>query len=458
MALPSDDDTIAALATAPGEAGVCIVRVSGPHALAVADAAFRGSGAPPSSRPGYSLLHGQVVGADGTPLDEALLLVFRAPRSYTREDVVEFQGHGGGACARRILRRALEAGARVAEPGEFTRRAFLNGRIDLVRAEAVLDLIRAQSDRAAAAALDQLEGGLSRRLNTLYDTLLAAAARVEATLDFPEDDLPPGLTATLAREVADARAQAGALLAGWDEGHRLREGALVVISGKPNAGKSTLLNALLGRERAIVSATPGTTRDSLEEPLTLGGLPLRLVDTAGLRAADCDIEREGIRRARDLMERADLHLHVLDASLPLDDEARAQLATLPPERTLLILNKTDLGRVAQPPPHLSALPAALREGRGLPEIQSALRERLVGQADLSARPQAVIGERHRGELLAARAELDTAIALLAAGREDLLAPAAAHLRGALVALDRLVGRQAGEAILDQVFGRFCIGK
>ena len=458
MPAATDEDTIAAIATAPGEGGVCIVRVSGPRALAVADAVFRCPGAAPSARAANTVTHGRVVDAAGGELDEALLLVFRAPRSYTREDVVELQGHGGGTSARRILRRVLEAGARLAEPGEFTRRAFLNGRIDLVQAEAVLDLIRAQSDRASAAALDQLEGALSRRFGELYDEILFASARVEATLDFPEDGLPDGLLDALAGEVASALRRLDALAATWDEGHLLREGALVVISGRPNAGKSTLLNALLGKTRAIVSATPGTTRDSLEEALTLCGIPLRLVDTAGLRDTGCEIEREGIRRARDLMERADLHLHVVDASQPTDDETRAHLASLPAERALVVVNKVDLGEAFVAPSGLRIVRTALREGRGVDELREAMRERLGSHADLSARPQAVISERHRQCLLTTRAELAAAGELLARGLEDRLVPAAAHLRSALGSLDRVTGRTYREEVLREIFGRFCIGK
>jgi tRNA modification GTPase len=452
------NDTIAAIATAPGEGGVAILRLSGPAALAVADALFRCPGAPPSARASHTVTHGRVVDATGACLDEALLLVFRAPRSYTREDVVEVQMHGGGASARRVLRRALDCGARLAEPGEFTRRAFLHGRIDLTQAEAVLDLIRAQSDRAGAAAVEQLEGGLRRSLQRVDDDLLAAAARLEATLDFPEDDLPAGLLDAITGELDAVLRGLDALLATWDEGHLLRDGALVVISGRPNAGKSTLMNALLGRDRAIVSAVPGTTRDSLEEPLALDGIPLRLVDTAGLRETADAIEREGIARARGYIERADLHLHVVDGSVPADGEDLRLLGSLPPDRLLLLLNKRDLGEAFAAPAGMHALPVALARGEGVDALRAAMARMLGSHAGLSARPQAVISERHRRGLLAAREETLAARALVAGGDETVLVPAAAHLRGALGALAEVTGREVHESLLDAIFGRFCIGK
>ena len=282
-------------------------------------------------------------------LDEVLLLIMRSPQSYTAEDVIELQGHGGNVAAKRILRRALDAGARMAEPGEFTKRAFINGRIDLLQAEAVLDLVHAGSDRAAAAAIEQLEGKLSCSFNEIYDSLVSVAADLEATLDFPDDELPESTMPELSRRLNDSRIlRIGNLISTWDEGHILREGALVVISGKPNVGKSTMMNTLLGRDRAIVSQIPGTTRDTIEERYVLDGIPLRLVDTAGLRETQCEIEQEGVRRARAQLQKADLHLYLVDASTPLDDDDRDHLAALKSEKCVVVLNKSDLGRVVLP--------------------------------------------------------------------------------------------------------------
>ena len=285
--------------------------------------------------------------ASGSAIDEVIILIMRAPRSYTGEDVVEIQGHGGHVVARRILRRVLDGGARLAEPGEFTQRAFLNGRMDLLQAEAVLDLVRAKSDRAAVAALEQLEGSLSSRFNQVYDQLLAAATDVEASLDFPDDELPQTDTQEIIAHLRTAREEMAQLMTGWDEGHILRDGATVVISGKPNVGKSTLMNTLLGRDRSIVSPIPGTTRDTIEEGLILDGFPVRMVDTAGLRETDCVVEKEGVRRTVMQMERADLHLHMLDASRPMDEQDRAQVESLDADRCIIVLNKVDLGTKAR---------------------------------------------------------------------------------------------------------------
>jgi len=289
-------DTIAAIATAPGEGAIAIVRLTGPASHAIADHIFKGKGAPPSRRPGQSFLHGSIISTNGMA-DEVILLIYRAPHSYTREDAIEIQGHGGFAAAKRILRAVLEAGARMAEPGEFTKRAFLSGRIDLLQAEAVLDLIRARSDRAADAALEQLTGSLSKDFDELYDHTLALAANLEATLDFSEDELPESVMLDVITRRHDVESEFKSLLDSWDEGHLLREGALVVISGKPNVGKSTLLNALVGKDRAIVNPMAGTTRDTIEEQLVISGFMVRIIDTAGLRESPCEIEKEGVSRA-----------------------------------------------------------------------------------------------------------------------------------------------------------------
>lgn len=453
------EDTVAAVVTAPGAAGVSIVRVSGPEALAIADRIFNTNGPPPSERSGGTFLYGRVV-EDGCEIDEALLLLMRAPKSYTAEDTVEIQGHGGSQCSRRILRAALAAGARPAEPGEFTRRAFLHGRIDLLQAEAVLDLIQAGSERAAAAALEQLEGGLSSRFEQLYQALMSAAADIEATLDFSEEDLPGNLLADLAQRLEPIDQAIGDLIASWEEGHLLRDGALVVISGAPNVGKSTLLNALLGAHRAIVSNQPGTTRDSIEEVLVLDGFPLRLVDTAGLRDTACDIEAEGVERSRNHMQKADLHLHVVDASAALDPASKTQIQQLDPGCSILVLNKSDLGntlRSSDFPDHPSVETALLNQ-RGLDALKRSMQQRLEADLQLQARPQAVISERHRDLLVIARKQLKQARICLDQHGPEGPALASSHLRDALEHLGLATGKNYTEDLLDQIFSQFCIGK
>ncbi len=453
------EDTIAAIATPAGDGGVAIVRASGPDAIALADKLFRCPDPPPSRRRPSSFVYGHVV--DGAHLiDEALLLIMRAPHSYTTEDMIEIQGHGSTIVARRILRAMLTAGARSAEPGEFTQRAFLNGRIDLLQAEAVLDIVHAHSERAADAALLQLAGNLSNELNTLYDGLLPSAADLEASLDFPDDEMPTVALHELPARLAPILDHIDRLLATWDEGRLLRNGALVVISGAPNVGKSTLLNALLDTHRAIVSHMPGTTRDTIEEGLVLDGIPIRLVDTAGLRSADCDIEREGIERTRQQMQRADLHLVVCDASTPLPDDIREGLASLPKSRTIIVLNKIDLGEQLTPPDFQehTCIPTCLLDLTGLDAVRQAMRSTLEAGLDLAAPPHVAISERHRFLLIDAKAKIAEASEMISRDEEDLLVLAASSLRDALLSIGYVTGRTYEDELLQVVFSRFCVGK
>jgi len=451
-------ETIAAIATAPGEAGIAVLRISGPDSLAIADAVFEGR-TPPSSWPANTFQHGYIASNDDPQrhLDEVILLVYRAPASYTREDVVEIQGHGGRTSAARILRAVLAAGARPAEPGEFTRRAFLNGRLDLLQAEAVLDLIRARTDRAALAAMEQLDGVITHFLQNVYDDISESAADLEVTLDFEEDTLPPPVFQDIAQRLSDATGKLEALLAGWGERHLLREGARVVIAGKPNVGKSTLLNAMLGTDRSIVTPVPGTTRDTVEEEMALAGIPLRLVDTAGLRQEACEVEREGIRRTRQSLSTADLALYVLDASVHPDPEVLAEIRELPPGHTILILNKTDLGNAASGsvPSGYKAVRTCLIRGDGLRDVQDAI---LAALKRHPTPPHAMTSERHYRTLARAVASLRRAGKILEDGGDAETASAAFELREALEAIGSILGKVYDEELLNHIFSRFCIGK
>lgn len=450
-------DTIAAIATAPGEGAIAIVRISGPDSLALADRLFKGQGLPPSQRPANSFVHGFIVGGAGVA-DEVVLLIYRAPHSYTREDSIEIQGHGGSTAAKRILRQLVEAGARLADPGEFTKRAFLNGRLDLLQAEGILDLIRARTDRAAETALEQMQGTLSRSFDALYDETLTLAADLEATLDFSEDELPESVTTGVLTRLRATERHYQALLDSWDEGHLLRDGALVVIAGKPNVGKSTLLNALLGKDRAIVTPIAGTTRDTIEEQTVICGYPVRLVDTAGLRDSPCEIESEGVRRATSILSHADLILYVIDGSLPWTEEDALAIKSIPNRARLIVINKSDITRKKskQPlAPDQSSISVSAARGTGLDELKRAIITALGirGGQDHAA----TISERHRRLLVLSHKDLTEAGLLLTQTPPD-PALAASRLRGALETLGEATGRVYHEELLNSIFSRFCIGK
>ncbi|MDD3276728.1 MAG: tRNA uridine-5-carboxymethylaminomethyl(34) synthesis GTPase MnmE [Kiritimatiellales bacterium] len=455
----STTDTIAAIATPPGQGGVGIVRISGSKVWKIADEIFQGLETPSKAK-GGTFLHGKVTAADGTQIDEALCLIFRAPKSYTGEDTIELQGHGGPVVLKKILRRCLDAGARMAEPGEFTKRAFLNGKMDLVQAEAVADLIHAQSDRAAKAALEQLEGGLSKQFNALYDGLMETAADIETTLDFVEDELPEDVFPNLGKKLDASFQTLETLLATWDEGRLLREGARVVIMGRPNAGKSTLFNALLGSDRAIVTAIAGTTRDIIEESFVLDGVPLRILDTAGLRETECLIEQEGIRRARAHSVSADIALYLIDSSQPVSAEDQEHLLKLDPKRTVVVLNKADSRHpnFQFPISNFQSLESSLISGAGVADLKAAIAAKLEAGVNLNAPAHAVISERHRNLLELAKVELISARGQVSEGGEEAAAQAADHLRAALEALGQVTGRVYHNELLDNVFSRFCIGK
>jgi tRNA modification GTPase len=456
--------TIAALATAAGPAGVAVVRISGPDAFAVADRVARCAGRPPSQRPAGTFFHATFAdGAAGEALDDGIVLIFRAPRSYTGEDTVELQGHGGAVVARQVLQAVFHAGAQPAGPGEFTRRAFLNGRLDLTQAEAVLDVIQAQTGRAARAAREQAAGGLRRRVEALYGRLTAVCADIETLLDFEEGEISRPFMETARTELGAVVTEVQALLATWGEGHVLRDGALTVIAGRVNAGKSSLLNALLGRPRAIVSESPGTTRDTIEEGYTLNGIPLRLADTAGIRDATCAVEREGIVRARQLTEAADWVIYVVDGTTPPNETDREAIAALPVERMIVAVNKADRPDCAGNAALAAALnlPAAVAMPRcsaitpdGARSVVEVLQAKL--EASAGTHEAVAISQRHAVELTTANAAIRLATSLLK--HPDELVLAAIPLREAAEALGRITGKIFSDDLLDTVFARFCVGK
>ena len=349
-------DTIAAIATPLGEGGLAVIRLSGPQALAVADRSFvpvGPSSAKPSAAPTHTVHYGRIE-RQGRAVDEVLLTVLRAPRTFTREDVVEISCHGGLLPAKLVLDTVLANGARLAHPGEFTQRAFLNGRLDLAQAEAVADLIHARTELALTAAHEQLAGKLSQRVNQLRDELMLTLAHVEAHLDFPDEDIAPDTKEQLLARLQHGIAFMDELLRTADEGRILRRGLRAAIIGRPNAGKSSLLNLLLGHDRAIVSPQPGTTRDTIEETANVRGLPVVFIDTAGLRDAGDALEVEGIRRSRESLARAELILHVFDVGEPFTAADAGHLAEFAGKKRILVRNKSDLPARLQFPPALQS--------------------------------------------------------------------------------------------------------
>ena len=438
--------TIAAIATAPGRGGVAVVRISGPDAFQVATSVTGRCVEATQAGRFFHVRFREPV--RGTVLDDGLLLVFAAPRSYTGEDVVELQGHGGSVAPRRVLEACLAAGARLARRGEFTERAFLNGRLDLGAAEAVIDLVDAKTDRAANDAVARLGGAASRPFERMYAAAIGLSSQVEHALDFSEDELPDGFGAELAAGLAALEAQVEARLSTAREGRILREGALVVLAGPPNAGKSSLLNALLGANRAIVSDEAGTTRDAIEEWVEIGGWPVRLVDTAGLRATGNAIEAEGVARAEDLIASADVVLRLTPAA-PRSEQAVAAGADV---REIPIVSKCDLAAE----PRDGVLCVSARTGEGLDALRAAIAARLAtlaahrdeeAGADVTTRQKACLQDA-RGALARTRAALDLPDLVIAAN----------ELRAAAEAIGRVLGKVYSDDLLNALFSRFCVGK
>jgi tRNA modification GTPase len=446
----ADNDTIAAIASAPGAVGVGVVRVSGPQVPAIAQALLGGR----RPKPRHAHL-AAFQGGDGALIDRGLLLHFPSPHSYTGEHVLELQGHGSAVLLDLLLRRVCALGARLARPGEFTERAFLNGKLDLAQAEAVADLVAARSEAGARAALRSLDGVFSQRVHALQDALVALRVHVEAAIDFPEEEIDFLADPAIARQLEALRTQLAGLLAETRRGVRLTDGLKVAIVGRPNVGKSSLLNALAQSDRAIVTPIAGTTRDVLRETVSLDGVVLELVDTAGLRDTHDTVEREGVRRARGELAGADLALLVTDAAGAEAD--LGLLADLPDTVTRLVLvNKIDLDAV---PPRAATreglrwLWASVRTGEGLDALRMELKQRAgagSGEGAFSAR------RRHVLALQSVQEHLDHAAGVLAVSRAGELA--AEDLRHAQHALGQITGSYTSDDLLGAIFGSFCIGK
>jgi tRNA modification GTPase len=436
------EETIAAVATPPGEGAIAMVRISGPDTTKILSGIFKTRS--PHPKPRWATL-GKIL--DGEEMvDQVLVTTFESPASFTGEDMAEISCHGGILLAAKILELVLRHGARAAEPGEFSQRAFFNGKIDLTRAEAIMDIISARTPLALRAAAQQLEGHLGTEILALRNSALETVAHIEAFIDFPEEGIDPATGRLLLEKIQNLLSRTAALLATANEGRILREGVRVAIAGKPNAGKSSLLNRLLGMDRAIVSEIPGTTRDTIEETACLRGILYRLTDTAGLRETSDPIERQGVARTERALESADLILHVIDASTE-------QIPSALRENEILVANKSDLPCPSLPP---SAIAISCATGSGFDQLLEAM-ARATGVHHLaSGQSLAAINSRHQAMLESARASLESAVALVQSNEPPELA--AIELRAALDFLGRIVGNADTEDILGEIFSRFCIGK
>jgi tRNA modification GTPase len=453
------EETIAAIATPVGEAGLAIIRISGPQAFPIADECFIPAGnssGMPSSAATHTVHYGHIAHR-GELIDEVLLSVMRAPRTFTGENTIEITCHGGILPAKLVLDAVLAAGARLAHPGEFTRRAFLNGRIDLTQAEAVADLIHSRTELALRAANEQLAGKLSQRINDLRTQMLQTLAHVEAHIDFPDEDIAPDTIAQLLGRLEQGVAFMDELLRTAHEGQILRSGIRAAIIGRPNAGKSSLLNQLLGRDRAIVSAIPGTTRDTIEETANVRGLPVVFIDTAGLREARDEIESEGIRRSRKSLEQAEFIIQVLDASEPLTTADEKFLAEFAYRKRIFVRNKIDLPLRLSLPENISpVVEVSCLNGRGIESLKDAIKDIIWSGEVKSEMLEVMINSRHQEALARARAATARAIEALQAGQT--LELVAMDLRIAVNAIGEIVGKTSTEDLLDTIFSQFCIGK
>jgi tRNA modification GTPase len=452
------EDTIAAISTPVGEGGIGIVRISGPGAAGIANRIVRnGKGGGFESHRFY---YGSLLDPDsGETIDEVMSVLMRGPRSYTREDVLEIHCHGGSLVVRRVLDAAIRCRARVAEPGEFTRRAFLNGRIDLLQAESVIDIIRSRTEKALALAESRREGHLSGKLFAIRDELIEALSLLEAYIDFPEEEIDGLSEDRITSAAVHAGDELAALLSTFDSGRAFRDGVSVVIAGKPNVGKSSLLNALLREKRSIVTSIPGTTRDVIEEVAAIEGLPVRFSDTAGLRETEDEVEKIGVEMTRERLRDADLILFLIDGSRPFDGEDADVLSSVAGKLWYPVVNKSDLPRVALLPPDVEAdaLPISTRSGEGLESLRRRIYGAFVSGEAIDSRELCAISDvRHRDAIRDAVAAIDRFTAGFAGGSPAEIA--AADLREALHRVGDVTGETTPDEILDNIFGKFCIGK
>lgn len=458
------DDTITAISTAPGEGGIGIIRISGRDSLNILDKIFKSSRDKNTMEfDTYTIRYGYIIDPESREtIDEVLVSHMKAPYTYTREDVVEINCHGGTIPVRRILESVLKSGARLAEAGEFTKRAFLNGRIDLSQAEAVIDMIRSKTDKSMDAALKQLEGKLSKRLKGIRDRLIDIMSHVEASIDFPEDDVDDVLYSKLEEDSLMLIEDIDEMIQSSDAGKILREGLNTVIIGKPNVGKSSLLNALLEENRAIVTDIPGTTRDVIEEYLNIRGIPINIIDTAGIRETTDTVERIGVERTREYFNKADLIIFILDSSDELSREDEEIFKLVKDKKTIVIINKVDLPSkldINSIKNHIEGrklLEVSVKTGRGIDELKDEIYNLVYG-GEVSYNSEVLVTNvRHKNLLIKAKTSLMSAVNTLRAQVPlDLIS---IDIRDCLDSIGEITGETVQEDIIDRIFSQFCIGK
>ncbi len=452
-----DTTTIVAVATPAGEGGIAVIRVSGPEAISVCDRVFHGN-KKLSDCPGYTMAFGKII-YEGRILDEVLASVMRSPRSYTGEDVVEISCHGGSCVTRSVLSAVLASGAVLAGRGEFTKRAFLNGKLDLSQAEAVIDLIQAESDAAANLSVNQLQGKLSLPIQNMRKQILELAAQLDAMADFPDEGVEETSNDEAEKKLSCLLDELVAMSEQAEQGRLIRDGINTVIVGKPNVGKSSLLNALSGTDRALVTGQAGTTRDVIEEQIRLGDLRLNLFDTAGIRAGAEQIEEMGILKAKEYIKQADLVFFVLDMSRPYEAEDQEILELIEEKKTVFVLNKSDLPAKAIVPDVIKQgekVYLSAKTGAGIHELKTAVENMFALGEIVNKQDAAVINMRHKQAILETVSALQNALFTLRTGMPtDLLS---VDLRTALESLGTITGQTVSDEIVDEIFSRFCLGK
>lgn len=457
-----ENDTIAAISTPVGEGGIAVIRVSGPEAIPIADSVYRGKQSLKEAD-SHTVHYGHIIHPEtGERIDEVLVTVMRAPRTFTREDVVEVSCHGGMVPVQNTLEALLAAGARLAEPGEFTKRAFLNGRIDLSQAEAVIDLIRAKTDRAARVAMQQAEGRLSRMIQRLRQKIIESLAHLAVNVDYPEYDAEEMTARQLLEECREVEAEIDQILQTARQGKILREGIATVIVGRPNVGKSSLLNALTHENKAIVTDIPGTTRDVIEEYVNVRGVPLRLIDTAGIRETEDVVERIGVERSHRALEQADLVILVLNHNEPLTEDDRRLIDLICEQTAIVMVNKTDLPRrieldeVKRLIGDKPLITASLKEERGIDDLEQAIAD-LFFTGKMETGDVAIVSNaRHIHLLERAKRSVHEVIQGIEAGMP--LDMVEIDLKNAWQYLGEIIGDAVAEDLIDQIFSQFCLGK